>query len=188
MSVSNGQDASATTFNNAFASKSGDNTLAGVQTLSNGGSGSTVTNVQQQINDNLNNIATNTSNVSTNTTDIATNTADIAALDGYGVEGSLSIADSQSNQDIIGMSVDGDVIKSALYYVIIERSTTIFTTVMVACHFKNGTWVVQRMISSDDVDGITFSVNQTGNVGQLRYSSDASGTGELKFKRMSFNV
>ena len=51
MSVINGQKADAATFNAAFASKQDDNTMFGVQTLSEAGSGATVSNVQQAIND-----------------------------------------------------------------------------------------------------------------------------------------
>jgi len=51
VSVLNGQKADAATFNSAFASKQDDNTMYGVQTLSDAGSGATVSNVQQAIND-----------------------------------------------------------------------------------------------------------------------------------------
>jgi hypothetical protein len=51
VSVINGQKADAATFNAAFASKQDDNTMFGVQTLSEAGSGATVSNVQQAIND-----------------------------------------------------------------------------------------------------------------------------------------
>jgi hypothetical protein len=52
MSVSNGQIANATTFNNAFASKTNDNTLTGKQTLSNTApvSGASVANLQREHN------------------------------------------------------------------------------------------------------------------------------------------
>jgi hypothetical protein len=51
VSVLNGQKADAATFNSAFASKQDDNTMFGVQTLANPGSGATVDDVQQAIND-----------------------------------------------------------------------------------------------------------------------------------------
>ena len=51
MSVVDGQNANASTFNSAFASKSSDNTLTGKQTLSRPGSGATVIDEQQAIND-----------------------------------------------------------------------------------------------------------------------------------------
>lgn len=52
MTVSNGQLANQTTFNNAFASKSADNTLTGIQTLANvaAASGSSITNQQREHN------------------------------------------------------------------------------------------------------------------------------------------
>lgn len=51
MSVTDGQNADAATFNAAFASKSADNTLTGKQTLNRTGSGASITDVQQAIND-----------------------------------------------------------------------------------------------------------------------------------------
>ena len=51
MSVIDGQNADAATFNAAFASKSSDNTLTGKQILNRSGSGSAITDVQQAIND-----------------------------------------------------------------------------------------------------------------------------------------
>jgi hypothetical protein len=51
MSVVNGQNADAATFNAAFASKSADNTLTGKQTLSRPGSGASIVDTQQAIND-----------------------------------------------------------------------------------------------------------------------------------------
>lgn len=51
MSVINGQKADAATFNSAFGSKQDDNTYLGKQTLSRSGSGATVVDVQQSIND-----------------------------------------------------------------------------------------------------------------------------------------
>jgi hypothetical protein len=56
MSVVDGQTANATTFNNAFASKSSNNTLTGVQSLSNGGSPA-IPDLQQAVNDNTDEIA-----------------------------------------------------------------------------------------------------------------------------------
>jgi hypothetical protein len=51
MAISDGQRVRALESNAAWASKQNDNTLAGVQTLANPGSGPTVTNTQQKIND-----------------------------------------------------------------------------------------------------------------------------------------
>lgn len=58
MSVTNGQQANATTFNNAFASKSDDNTSIGVQTLNNTtdtNSGNQIANLQRAVNGNIQN-------------------------------------------------------------------------------------------------------------------------------------
>ena len=62
MSVVNGQDADQTTFNNAFASKTQDNTLTGVQNFQNSGS-TNVDDVQSVINTNLTDIATAQSDI-----------------------------------------------------------------------------------------------------------------------------
>lgn len=51
MSIANGVAADATNLNAAFASKTVDNTLSGIQTLDHSGSGATVADAQQAIND-----------------------------------------------------------------------------------------------------------------------------------------
>lgn len=69
MSLTNGQPANQTTFNNAFASKSAENTLAGKQNLSNTdpASGTSLTNIQREMNK-LNSFLGSTPNTAENTT------------------------------------------------------------------------------------------------------------------------
>ena len=71
MSVVNGQLANAATFNGAFASKQDDNILNGVQTLAHAGSGATISDVQQTINDNSSDITTLFSDLNDHVTDLA---------------------------------------------------------------------------------------------------------------------
>jgi len=77
MSVSDGQPADDNIFNAAFASKTTDNTLSGVQALESATSGGNIADAQQKINDNTSSATTNASDISTNTTNIATNTAKV---------------------------------------------------------------------------------------------------------------
>jgi hypothetical protein len=51
MSISDGQSVNASNSNAAWASKTANNTMSGTQTLSNGGSGPSISNLQQEIND-----------------------------------------------------------------------------------------------------------------------------------------
>lgn len=73
MSTSNSQPADAATLNAAYLSRLVDGSTIGIVALNNPSSGGNIANTQQQINDNVTNIATNASN-------IASNDADIAAL------------------------------------------------------------------------------------------------------------
>ena len=85
MSVSDGEKVNAAVTNAAFVSRTTDSNTTGVLALDNVSSGGTISNAQQQINDNeatgttnAGNIASNTANIATNTADIATNASDIA--------------------------------------------------------------------------------------------------------------
>lgn len=78
MSISNGELANETNFNNAFLDKNTDTETVNKIALKRPASGADVTDTQQTINDNIANIATNTSNISTNTTNIGTNATNIS--------------------------------------------------------------------------------------------------------------
>lgn len=111
MSVSNGQPANETTFNNAFVSKTANSTVTGQITLSRPGSGASIADAQNQINTNSADIATNIANIATNTANIATNTSAISTLNGQvsTLITDLDTAESQiaSNTAALSAKVDG---------------------------------------------------------------------------------
>jgi hypothetical protein len=79
MSITDGQRVRALESNASWASKSANNTLSGVQTLSNGGSGPAIANVQQKINDLDAAVVTAQNDISNLQTDVAT----LQALDTF---------------------------------------------------------------------------------------------------------
>jgi hypothetical protein len=98
MSIVDGQRVRALESNAAWASKTANNTLSGIQTLSNGTSGPTVTNVQQDINTLKTDVGTLQSDVTTLQSDVAT----LQALDTFIYAGSW---DASSNTPTLA---DGD--------------------------------------------------------------------------------
>lgn len=113
----------------------------------------------------------------------------VLGIDPYNEQSSIAIANSQTNTNITGFTIDGDDFDSALFLVDITRGTTIKAMWLVYLSFKNGTWVLDVLAKSDDNTGIDLSVADAGgNVGQVRYTSGAEGTGTMKFKRVKFNA
>src|SRR6056297_1608586 len=97
MSVSQGQQANASTFNNAFVSKTTDSTTTAQITLDHAGSGGTITDAQQQINDND---ALSTANQSNLSTHISTTT---------GVHGTTgAVVGTTGTQTLTNKSIDAD--------------------------------------------------------------------------------
>lgn len=97
MSVSNGQIGNAATFNAAFASKTANNSLAGELELANAGSGATVTNAQQAINDNITDITALDVRVTANESDIVDLQNDVTAINaGYVFEAAQSVIDTST--------------------------------------------------------------------------------------------
>ena len=83
MSVSDGQQGNAATFNSAFLSRTANSDTIGVVGLNNTtdpNSGAAITNAQEKINDNADRITQNESDISQNQADIATNASDITSL------------------------------------------------------------------------------------------------------------
>ena len=96
MSVSDGQIGNAATFNAAFASKTANNSLSGVQELANGGS-ATITDAQLTINTNITDIAALDVRVTQNESDISTLQSDVAAINaGYVFEAAQSVVDTST--------------------------------------------------------------------------------------------
>lgn len=102
--------------------------------------------------------------------------------------GSGTIVDNQvSATDITDWVIDGATYSSAVYYVEIQRGASIFTNKEVHMRYRSGAWEIDELISSDDVDGVTLSVDQTGSVGQVQYVSTSEGTaGTIKWRRVVF--
>ena len=86
MSTSNGQPCSATVLNNAYGSKTADNTFTGIQELDRVGSGATVLDTQQAINDLIADVASVESDITNIQADIVTLQSDVAALHNTKVE------------------------------------------------------------------------------------------------------
>jgi len=96
LSVSDGQIGNAATFNAAFASKTANNSLSGIQELANAGS-ATITNTQQTINDNIADIAALDARVAQNESDISTLQSDVAAINaGYVFEAAQDVVDTST--------------------------------------------------------------------------------------------
>jgi hypothetical protein len=113
----------------------------------------------------------------------------VLGIDPYNEQSSVAIANSQTNTNITGFTIDADDFDSALFLVDITRSTTIKAMWLVYLSYKNGAWVLDVLAKSDDNTGIDLSVADAGgNVGQVRYTSGAEGTGTFKFKRVKFNA
>lgn len=87
MSVQNGQNANAKTFNDAFVSKTSDSEVTAKINLKNPSSGNDVINVQQEINNLKSDSVQHGQDIIQNTDDIQQNTADI--LNVYGAVGAL---------------------------------------------------------------------------------------------------
>ena len=128
---------------------------------------------------------------------IANNLSDLASvptalvnlgIDPFTIQLSDAILDSQTNTDLTGWTLDAASYSSAMYLVEVQRSTTIFSNHFVFLKRKNGVWDLEESLFVGDDPMITFSVSEAGGVAQVRYTSDASGTGTIKWKRVSLNV
>ncbi len=99
------------------------------------------------------------------------------------------ILDSQGGPiDVQGWTLDGADFSAGIYAVEITRGSSFFTTGFVHLHYKNSTWIIERTLNSNDLDGVTLSVVQTTTVAQVQYTSDNKGAGLIKFKRIIFNA
>lgn len=214
MSVSNGQKANATTFNNAFLSKTANGTTTGVVTLSNTSdvnSGSSVSNVQRAINEifdavgmtgigdstrknySSNNYVANgdTRKVAVGKLDAALKVVSdlVAALE---TATTHAVTDGQSATDLTGVTADSSVHSSHIYTYEIIRGTTVFSTGTFALHYRNSTWyLVLGEDRSDDSaadHGVTFSLTGTTTAQVRAALSSGPGSGSIKLKRRVFGV
>lgn len=118
MSVSDGQQASASVFNAAFMSRDSDTSTTGIVALNHASSGGTIANAQQQINTNTGDIATHETRLDTAEADITTLESDVTTIQskvsaGFGAGASTSettflIVNNQSSAaDITGLVASG---------------------------------------------------------------------------------
>ena len=102
------------------------------------------------------------------------------------------ITDGMAATDVVGEEYNNTLYSSIIYDYEVTRGTTIMANGRFYLQSLNGTWqIVDGGWSSiDGVDhGLTFDVDQTGNLGQLTVESSAGpGTGTLKLKRNRYEV
>jgi hypothetical protein len=106
------------------------------------------------------------------------------------VKGEMVIADSQAvAAAITDMTLDAALYSSGFFTCEFVRGTTIMGIVQLALLRLNGVWVISEGNSvGEGLHGLTFSVTETGGVAQVKYVSDASGAGTLKWKRMALDA
>lgn len=104
---------------------------------------------------------------------------------------SLAITNSQTNATITGMTADADDETSVIYLVEITRGTAAKALQYVYLMYLDTTWYLNTSTAVEatgTANGITFSILQTGNAVQVRYTSDTAGNGYIRFKKVKFNV
>ncbi len=214
MSVSNGQKASVTIFNNAFLSKTTSGTTTGVVTLNNStdvNSGASVSNVQRAINEIFDAVgitgigdatrkdySANNYVANGDTRKVAIGKLDAAlkvvadALAALEQSFTLGISDGQSATDLTGVTADSAVHSSHIYTYEIIRGTTVFSTGVFALHYRNSTWQLvmgeDRMDDSADDHGVTFSLTGTTTAQVQAATTSGPGAGSIKLKRKVFGV
>jgi len=107
-----------------------------------------------------------------------------------------TLDDAAAATDITKLVFDGDVFSSVIINYEIDRSTddpdVRFSTGTIYMQFvpPTSTWRVEFGEQVGDFHGVTLSVDQTGNVGQLQYATDdmPGGTyaGKIKFEFKTF--
>lgn len=97
-----------------------------------------------------------------------------------------AIANSQSSTSISGMSVNSANETSAKFIVEITRGTpvTIMAIKELWMYYKNGAWVLLEGAENGDITGIDWN----NSAGQIQYTSDASGSGNFKWRKEAINV
>lgn len=116
------------------------------------------------------------------------NPADILA-DVVVSSGSIVISDNNAVATAItDMTVDAADYSSAKFWCEFTRSTTYMGYVAIHLFRKNGTWVLHEGQSVGDAHGLTFSVTEAGGIAQVKYTSDNTGAGTFKFKKVVWDA
>lgn len=179
MSVNNGQQANAATFNNAFASKTDDNTITGVQTLnntSNTSSGAQIDNLQRTVNGNIQNgrifiYIQNDSDASWNVSDLVLNDDLKISLPETGFENTVSAATITI--------ADGEHV-----YVVIDRTSnaTISTSISSTMPSVSNGQDVIRLVSRKGDSLIWFDNTYQEDASTIKIGQGGSGTGAYQEK------
>jgi len=115
---------------------------------------------------------------------------------GYIPQTDIAITNNQTVwTDITNMLVDGTSYSSMRidYEIIRSTSTTkLFEKSEFQLLFKNGTWEKHDSMIYGDNGGLTFNLNQIGNIVQVQYKSSSLGgtgyTGFIKYKGFTFSI
>lgn len=215
MAVSNGQPVNATVTNGAFLSRTQDSDTIAVVGLKNAGSGGDINNTQQQINDNIADIATNTADIAARAllTDTRFPTAnEKAAL--AGTQGSpsdanryvtdqdkrlftdetiLTINNNQAATDLTGLSFNSTNNHGAVIFYLLRRRTDSSERVAIGklsvLYLKDAaSWEIVDENNANEDHGVTFTISAAG---QVRYETDdmagANYYGKITFKNLLFN-
>lgn len=103
--------------------------------------------------------------------------------------GSFVISDNNAVATAItDMTVDAADYSSAKFWCEYTRSTTYMGYVAIHLFRKNGTWVLHEAPSVGDAHGLTFSVTESGGIAQVKYTSDNTGAGTFKFKKVVWDA
>lgn len=116
--------------------------------------------------------------------------AALAAFEAQAVQTDFDITAGQSATALAGYEFDGDEVTSQILVYEVIRGTTIHAIGTLKCFFKNGTWVFSDSYDepAGNLHGLTWSFDQTGNVGALEVAANGGDDGTLKIKQNPFNV
>lgn len=89
---------------------------------------------------------------------------------------SFTVANNQTNANVTSMTIDGVEYTSATIKIELKRSDDLPTSVMAVIflhvYYKGSTWKITQIDHSEEDDcGVTFDIQTTGSVGQVRYTS-----------------
>ena len=103
-----------------------------------------------------------------------------AAVGGFEATGSQAILDSQTNTNLTGFTISNADYVGMLVLFNWERSTNGGMTLW-RFQYVNSAWVAKEIIyNQNTAHGLSFDINST----QVRYSSDSSGSGTLRWRAL----